>query len=372
MTERKHIVVVGAGIAGVSLASELSRDNDVTVLEAELQPGYHSTGRSAAVFVIPFVNDVVHRLSVSSERFFVEPPKGFDRLSQPLANVLVAKTEDADQVDAFLDMWSLRCPWLKRLTGAEIRDEVPILNKEIVCGARDERSLALDVHNIVEGHRRCLLECDGSVETLARVVEIGREADGWRIVLDNGRTLSGDVLVNAAGAWAGEIAELAGAVQVFLQPKRRTGIIVDPGIDSSTWPMVHLASGDLYFKPDATMLMVSPADETDWMPCDAQPDEWDVAVGMDRLNRSITIDIERPARTWAGLRSFVADRAPLIGFDAQAPSFFWLAGFGGFGVQTSPAYSRMAAGLINGEPLPDDLEALRELVAPDRPNLNRD
>ena len=223
-----------------------------------------------------------------------------------------------------------------------------------------------------EGHRRCLLECDGSVETLARVVEIGREADGWRIVLDNGRTVSGDVLVNAAGAWAGEIAELAGAVQVFLQPKRRTGIIVDPGVDSSTWPMVHLASGDLYFKPDATMLMVSPADETDWMPCDAQPDEWDVAVGMDRLNRSITIDIERPARTWAGLRSFVADRAPLIGFDAQVPSFFWLAGFGGFGVQTSPAYSRMAAGLINGEPLPDDLESLRELVAPDRPNLNRD
>ena len=119
------------------------------------------------------------------------------------------------------------------------------------------------------------------------------------------------------------------------------------------------------------MLMVSPADETDSTPCDAQPDEWDVAVGMDRLNQLVTIDIDRPERTWAGLRSFVPDRAPVIGFDPQAPSFFWLAAFGGFGVQTSPTYSRMASGLINDESLPDDLEALRELVAPDRPNLDR-
>ncbi len=372
MTERKHIVVIGGGIAGLSLASELARDNEVTILEAELQPGYHSTGRSAAVFVIPFVNDVVHRLSVASEQFFLEPPEGFNRLSQPLANVLVAEAEDADQVAAFLDTWSMRCPWLKRVTGAEIRDEVPILKKEIVCGAHDERSLGLDVHNIVEGHRRRLLERNGSVETRSQVTEISRETEGWRVVLDNGGTLTCDVLVNAAGAWAGEIAELAGAGEILLRPKRRTGIIVDPGVDSSSWPMVHLASGDLYFKPEATMLMVSPADETDWIPCDAQPDEWDVAVGMDRLNRCITIDINRPERTWAGLRSFVADRAPVIGFDVRVPSFFWLAGFGGFGVQTSPAYSRMAAGIINGETLPDDLEVLRELVAPDRPNLNRD
>jgi D-arginine dehydrogenase len=371
MTERKHIVVVGGGIAGLSLASELAHDNEVTILEAEMQPGYHSTGRSAAVFVIPFVNDVVHRLSVASERFFVEPPKGFDRLSQRLTNVLVAEADNADQVTTFLDTWSRRCPWLKRVTGVEIRDEVPILKKEIVCGARDERSLALDVHNILEGHRRRLLERNGFIETRARVVEMSWQADRWRVELDNGKVLFGDMLINAAGAWATEVAELAGAVQVSLQPKRRTGIIVDTGVDSTSWPMIHVASGDLYFKPEASMLMVSPADETDSTPCDAQPDEWDVAVGMDRLNQLVTIDIDRPERTWAGLRSFVPDRAPVIGFDPQAPSFFWLAAFGGFGVQTSPTYSRMASGLINDESLPDDLEALRELVAPDRPNLDR-
>jgi len=257
------------------------------------------------------------------------------------------------------------------VTGAEIRDEVPILKKEIVCGARDERSLALDVHNILEGHRRRLLERNGFIETRARVVEMSWQADRWRVELDNGKVLFGDMLINAAGAWATEVAELAGAVQVSLQPKRRTGIIVDPGVDSTSWPMIHVASGDLYFKPEASMLMVSPADETDSTPCDAQPDEWDVAVGMDRLNQLVTIDIDRPERTWAGLRSFVPDRAPVIGFDPQAPSFFWLAAFGGFGVQTSPTYSRMASGLINDESLPDDLEALRELVAPDRPNLDR-
>ena len=245
------------------------------------------------------------------------------------------------------------------------------MKKEIVCGARDERSLALDVHNILEGHRRRLLERNGSIETRARGVEMSWQADRWRIELDNGKVLFGDMLINAAGAWATEVAELAGAVQVSLQPKRRTGIIVDPGVDSTSWPMIHVASGDLYFKPETSMLMVSPADETDSAPCDAQPDEWDVAVGMDRLNQLVTIDIDRPERTWAGLRSFVPDRAPVIGFDPQAPCFFWLAAFGGFGVQTSPAYSRMASGLINDESLPDDLEALRELVAPDRPNLDR-
>ena len=370
MGERKHIVVVGGGIAGLSLASELAHDNQVTILEAEIQPGYHSTGRSAAVFVIPFVNDVVHRLSLASEQFFTEPSKGFNHLSRPLPNVLVGKADNADQVVAFLDTWSVRCPWLCSVTGGEIRDEVPIIKKEIVCGVRDERSLALDVHNILEGHRRRLLERSGTIETRARVVGMSWHADRWHVDLDNGIALIGDILVNAAGAWAGEIAELAGASQVSLQPKRRTGIIVDPGVDSTSWPMVHVATGDLYFKPEASMLMVSPADETDWVPCDAQPDEWDVAVGMDRFNQLVSIEIDRPHRTWAGLRSFVADKAPVIGFDAQVPSFFWLAAFGGFGVQTSPAYSQMAAGLINDESMPEDLADLQELVAPDRPNLN--
>ena len=132
MGERKHIVVVGGGIAGLSLASELAHDNQVTILEAEIQPGYHSTGRSAAVFVIPFVNDVVHRLSVASEQFFTEPSKGFNHLSRPLPNVLVGKADNADQVVAFLDTWSVRCPWLCAVTGGEIRDEVPIIKKEIV------------------------------------------------------------------------------------------------------------------------------------------------------------------------------------------------------------------------------------------------
>ena len=362
-----RLLVIGAGIAGLSTASEAAADFDVSVIEAELQPGYHSSGRSAAVFVKPFINDVVHRLSVASENFFLNPPQGFEALARPLANVLVAEHGTESAIDDFLDAWSGRCPWLKRIQAHEVRELVPIIGNSVACGALDEQNLALDVHNLLDGHRRRLLERGGQLVANARVLDITRNASTWQVELEGGKSLSGDLLVDAAGAWADEIAVLAGVQPIGLQPKRRTGILVDPKTDVSAWPMTHVTTGDLYFKPEGPLLMVSPADEADSAPCDAQPEELDIAMGMDRFDKLTTAQVDRPVRSWAGLRSFVVDKTPVIGFDPNCDTFFWVAALGGFGVQTSPAYGPMAAALLRRESVPEEAFGVDTAsVAPDR------
>ena len=166
-------------------------------------------------------------------------------------------------------------------------------------------------------------------------------------------------MVNAAGAWADEIAGLAGVAPIGLQPMRRTAILVEPppGAEIDDWPMVIDADESFYFKPDAGLLLVSPADETPMAPCDVQPDEWDVAVAVDRVETATTLKITRVKHRWAGLRSFVADRTPVAGYDPDAPGFFWLAGQGGYGIQTAPALSRLAAALVLDLPIPAGLVA---------------
>lgn len=364
--KNQRVVVIGGGIAGVATASELANEFEVTVVEQEFQPGYHSTGRSAAVLHLAFENDVVHRLTRIAEPFYRVPPVGFERLAEPIDHIAFDTQENHTLVESFVDNWIDRCPWLTLLDANELRSRAPLLDERNVAGALDSKSMRLHVDAILQGYRRLFTEKGGTFFSSQRVVEIERRETHWRLTTVESNSIEADLLVNAAGAWADEIATIAGIETIGLQPKRRTGVIVDPQLDCSTHPMCYRASGGIYLKPEGPLLMVSPADATDSPPCDAQPEELDVAIVIDTLNRCTKLDVERPVNTWAGLRSFVTDGQPVIGFDPTDEQFFWVAALGGFGIQTAPAYSKIAASMVTnlqGEDL--DLVSADEL-APER------
>ena len=358
-----RVVVVGGGIAGIATAAELATSYDITVVEQEFQPGYHSTGRSAAVLHLAFENDLVHRLTRMAEPIYRSPPQGFEALSEPLDHIAFDTADKRELVESFVENWIERCPWLTFLTTDELHDRAPLLNHEQVVGTLDTRSLRLHVDAILNGYRRQFIERGGKLAPTHRVLEVERRANEWRLTFAGQPPLECDILINAAGAWADEIAMLAGIPQLGLQPRRRTGVVVDPGFDCSTHPMCYRASGGIYFKPEGSNLMLSPADQTDSPPCDAQPDELDVAIVLDTLNRCTKAEVDRPVSTWAGLRSFVADSQPVIGWEPTDDQFFWVAALGGFGIQTAPAYAKVAARLIaNPDTVDLDLVDKEELA----------
>ena len=341
-----RVVVIGGGIAGIATAAELAYDFDVIVVEQEFQPGYHSTGRSAAVLHLAFENDVVHRLTRIAEPFYRSPPDGFGRLVEPMDHIAFDTEENRDLVESFIDNWIERCPWLVFLDAQDLHSRAPLLGEQNVSGALDSKSMRLHVDAILQGYRRLFAENGGTFLSSRRVIGIDRHQSNWRLTLTKSDSIEADVLVNASGAWADEIATLAGIRRIGLQPRRRTGVIVDPQTDCTNHPMCYRASGGIYFKPEGSMLMVSPADATDSPPCDAQPEDLDVAVVIDTLNNCTKLEVLRPVNTWAGLRSFVADAQPVIGFDPMDDQFFWVAALGGFGIQTAPAYSKAAASIL--------------------------
>lgn len=341
---KPRLAIVGGGIAGLSCAAHAAADFDVTVLEAELQPGYHASGRSAAVYIEAFMNEVVHALSIDSVAHFRALG------AKPVGDVSVADEEHAHELDAFLATWRHLCPDLREVPPAEVLERVPILRPEKVHRACiDPNALSLDAHGLLEGYRRRLVEAGGRVINNARVERLERSAPGWRIRYRE-ETLEADVLVNAAGAWGDELAVLAGVKPLGLQPLRRTAILLDIGQDVSTWPLIHRVQGGLYFKPEGGLLMVSLADESPSPPCDARPDEYDLALLVDRFQELTTVEVRRLNQSWAGLRTFLPDRVPAVGYDAEVDDFFWLVGQGGAGLQTAPALGRAAADLLAGRP----------------------
>ncbi|MEN8197687.1 MAG: FAD-binding oxidoreductase, partial [Pseudomonadota bacterium] len=202
------------------------------------------------------------------------------------------------------------------------------------------------------------------------------QGGGWIVDTPAGR-FQAPVLVNAAGAWADEVAELTGLRPAGLTPKRRTVMLIDPpeGIDISAWPMTLDADEELYFKPDAGKLLLSPADETPSPPCDAQPEELDIAIAIDRLEKMTSLDVRRPSHKWAGLRTFAPDKTLIAGFDPDMDGFFWLAGQGGYGIQTSPSMGRIASALVAGDKFPPDLAALgldKDVLGVERLRAGRD
>ncbi len=215
----------------------------------------------------------------------------------------------------------------------------------------------IDVHGLLSGFRRVLKAHDGVLATRSRVDSLARFEGGWRLEA-GGQTLHADVVVDAAGAWGDEVAGMAGVPAIGLVPKRRTALLLRCAQhDVARWPIVHEVESAFYFKPDAGRLLLSPVDQTPSPPCDAQPDELDVAIAVERFETATTLVVERIEHRWAGLRSFVADSVPVIGFDPGTPGFFWLVGQGGFGIQTAPAMGRLSAALIRDNDVPADLQA---------------
>ena len=231
MSERRRITVIGGGIAGLSCAANVSRNGtvDVTVLEAEAQPGYHSSGRSAAVYIEPYMNPMVHALSRASLDFFLDPPDRFWR--EPVVSawdsVMIASPESVGMVDSYLDTWAQLCPQLRELDVDEVLTRVPILRPEAVARAvGDPRAMAIDVHGLLDGFRRMLLANGGTLRTDARVTAIDRRSGHWVLGLDAADEIETDVLVNAAGAWGDEVGQLAGAGTLGLQALRRTALLI--------------------------------------------------------------------------------------------------------------------------------------------------
>jgi D-arginine dehydrogenase len=349
-------LIVGGGIAGASAAWALAAGARVALLEAEERCGYHSTGRSAALFADAHGAPVPRALGAASRPFFEQPPPGFCDvpLVTPRGALQIARADQRAALRRVID------GGLDRLSVDEALRVVPVLRPDYVAGAALEPgAMDIDVDALLQGFLRGLEARGGTVHTRSRIVALERRGGRWIGATATSLAFRAPTVINAAGAWADEIARLAGVRPIGLRPLRRTAFLVRPdgGRDVTRWPMVIDVDETFYFKPDAGRLLVSPEDETPLPPCDVRPDELDVAVGADRLQRATSLTVVSVEKSWAGLRSFVADRAPVVGFAPDAPGFFWLAGQGGFGILTSPALARVAAALAARRPLPEDVTA---------------
>jgi D-arginine dehydrogenase len=356
------VIVIGAGIAGASVAAHLAETRRVVLLEREDRAGYHSTGRSAALFTEIYGNTVIRALTRASRKFLFDPPAGFAEgpLTRPRGCLYIASGSQLAALQAFAALPDV-APATQALEVREAHTLCPILREGYVAAALLEPdSSDIDVSALHQGYLRLFRRRSGQMVTNAPVEALERAAAGWTVQA-GGCSFAAPLLVNAAGAWADDVAALAGLARVGLQPRRRTAVLVNPppGMDISRWPFVNDVDEQFYFKPEAGSLFLSPADETAVDPSDAQPDEWDVATAVERVEAVTTLRIARLKASWAGLRTFAPDRTPVAGFSAEAPGFFWLAGQGGYGIQTAPALSRAAAALILEAPLPEDLQELR-------------
>lgn len=357
-TVEADFIVVGAGIAGASVAAELAGEASVVLLERESQPGYHTTGRSAALFSQIYGPAQIRALTRAAAPFLHAPSEGFaaGAILSPRRVLMTGRAQDADAVAGTFAEVSGRGD-VALMDGAEACRLMPLLRRDHAVAVMVENDAAdIDVHALHHGYLRLLRERGGRLQTGCEVTALEREGDSWALVAC-GRRWRAPVVVNAAGAWADELAAMAGASFVGLTPKRRTALIVDGpgGAVEDSWPMVVDIHEQFYLKPDAGRLLISPADETPSPPCDAQPEEIDVAICIDRIETAFDVKVERVLNKWAGLRSFVADKCPVVGFDVKAPGFFWLAGQGGYGIQSAPAAARLAAALARGRDAPADI-----------------
>lgn len=368
-----EIAVVGAGIAGASAAARLAEaGRRVVLLEREDVPGYHTSGRSAALFSETYGNAAVRALSVASRPFLETPPPGFAEhpILTPRGALHVGTAEDADRLAGLLAQGRALVPSVRGLSGAEARDLVPVL-REVVAGAVFEpEARDIDTDGLIQGYLRLLKAKGGRLVLRAGVAAMTRSGAGWHLDTSAG-DVRADIVVNAAGAWADAVGAMAGLAPLGIAPLRRTAFLVAPpeGVDSRAWPLIVSVREDVYFKPDAGLLLCSPADETPSPPVDAQPDDLDIAEAVERLQALAAIPVRRIQRSWAGLRSFAPDRTPVVGFDPRSEGFFWLAGQGGYGFQTAPALASCAAALVMGRDVPSDLADLdvtAAMLAPGR------
>ncbi|WNJ98107.1 FAD-binding oxidoreductase [Thalassospiraceae bacterium LMO-JJ14] len=358
-----RFAIIGAGIAGASLAYRLSEQlgsgRDILLLEREDRPGYHSTGRSAAVYTETYGPPVIRALTAASRSFFDAPPSGFadNPLLHPLGLMLIGGEHRREKADNLFEQCRALTPTIQYLEGDAVSNLVPVLKPEwAAVGVLEPDAMSMDVAAIHEGYLRGFKSRDGVILTDAGVLAADCTSGLWRLETRNS-TVNAEVVINASGAWADEIAQMAGLSPLGIQPKRRTALVFQAPSehDTSTWPMINDIDETFYFKPDAGRILASPEEATPMPPCDVQPDEYDIAVTVDRIENATTMQIRRIDNKWAGLRSFFDDGVPALGFDPRAKGFFWLAGQGGYGITTSDAMARLATHRILNIPDPGEV-----------------
>jgi D-arginine dehydrogenase len=343
--EHFDFAIVGAGIAGASLAAGLAGRGRVVVLEAEDRPGYHATGRSAAFWTESYGGPPVLPLTAASGPFLKQHGLLGDR-----GALTLARDDELAGLEAFADRFAGLGVAIEHLDRAALEKRIPGLKPEWRHGVLEPDCSDIDVaalHQLWLGQAR---RGGAEVQCRARLAAAEHRSGGWQLTLEDGRSLRAAVLVDAAGAWADEVAAMAGAAPLGIQPYRRTIAqlrMTSPVPDNL--PLVLGFDGSFYFRPDAGRLWLSPHDETPSLPCDAAPEELDVATAIARLKEVADWPIAQVEHKWAGLRSFAPDRLPVYGFDARVPGLFWFAGQGGFGIQTAPAAADLALRLLSGE-----------------------
>lgn len=352
-------IIIGAGIAGASGGYRLAEKHRVVVLERESQPGYHSTGRSAAMFTVAYGPPTIRALTAASRAFFDAPPAGFTAypLLKHRGELLIDLSEDATAFEHHYQQAARFVSEMQRLTTEEICRLVPILRSErIHQGMLDPTAADIDTAALHQGFLNGMRRRGAVLNTGSEVIAMRFRQGRWEVQTPQ-ECFCASVVINAAGAWCDHIARLAGIRPSGLQPKRRTAFTFTPPseLDITHWPIVASLDETFYFKPDAGLLLGTPCNADPVDAQDIQPEEIDIALGIDRIERVTTLTISRIQHSWAGLRSFVADGVPVVGFDASAEGFFWLAGQGGYGIQTSPALGELAGLLASRSPLSPSL-----------------
>lgn len=350
MTPRYDIVVIGAGMAGASLAAECVRlggpDLAVLLLEAEDAPGYHATGRSAAFWEECYGGPDLVPLTLASGAYLHQ--HGFLGARGAL---YLAREADDGALAAFERRFAGSGATFSRIDGAALAQRVPGLKPEWDRAISQPDCADIDVAGLHAHYLAAARKGGVELRCRARVIAAKRTGDCWQIDCADGRSLVAKTLVNAAGAWADPLAQLAGVQPLSIVPLRRT--VVQLAIDPSPpddMPLCLDINGEFYFKPENGRLWLSPHDESRSPPCDAAPEEIDVARAIERLGEVTDWRPRRVERKWAGLRSFAPDRLPVYGFDSVVDRFFWFAGQGGFGIQTAPAAARLAAQMLLAAP----------------------
>jgi D-arginine dehydrogenase len=369
MVERFDICIIGGGLAGLSAAAGLAAERKVVLVEREMHWAYHATGRSAALFAESYGNAAVRALTRASRDFYFGAggSQSFTRPRRVLFVAAAAQPAALTTLDAMLSAMPASVVPLE--PGAALR-LCPALRPEFMSGAlldRDARDI--DVAAVVDYYARQFRARGGRQCRAAEVVALERAGGEWQIRAGDVQ-IRATIVINAAGAWADEVARAAGVAAAGLEPRRRTAVRVSAGPWAvAQWPCVIDALEQWYFRPDAGALLLSPADETPSAPCDAQPDDYDIALAIERVESATRLVVDRPLSAWAGLRTFAADRTPIVGFDPEVPGFYWMAGQGGYGIQMAPALAQLVAAQINGHQPPAELAATgvdAAALAPDR------
>lgn len=336
----------------MSCASAIGADATVAVLEAEPTLDYHATGRSAALYTECYGSPVIRSLARASKEYLtVTHPE----LTTPRGLIFVAPKGDTEALDALEGDFSTLVRGVARLSPDEVESACGLFPSCLVEGGVFEPdSKDIDVDALLTTFSRVARAAGTTILTKATVTSLVRQDGRWEISAGEHR-MTADVVVNASGAWGDRVAGLAGIAPLGLRPFARSVFTFDPGTDPQAWPMTIDARERWYMKPEGPLMLASAASEIPSEPLDAKPEELDIALGIEKINLASSLDVRSVKNTWAGLRTFTADRSPAVGFDNEEPSFFWLVGQGGYGIKTSPALGRVSAAKLLHQDIPDDI-----------------